>query len=38
MSRGAHFRPVPPLPTPAMPLGINDAGTGATAAFVILHV
>jgi hypothetical protein len=33
-----HFFAVPLLPAPATAMGINDAGTGAAAAFVIFHV
>ena len=34
----AHFFSVPLLATPAVPLGINDAGTATAAALVVFHI
>lgn len=38
LRRATHFFAVPLLPAPAQAGGINDAGAGAAAAFVVLHV
>lgn len=35
--RHAHFFTVPLLAAPAVALGVDDAGAGAAAAFVVLH-
>ena len=35
--RHAHFFAVPLLAAPAVALGVDDAGAGAAAAFVVLH-
>ena len=37
LGRIAHCLPVPLLPTPAKPLGIQNAGASAAAAFIFLH-
>jgi hypothetical protein len=35
--REAHFLAIPLLTAPAAALSVNDAGSGATAAFIVLH-